>query len=49
MEKKNITLNYKEEDTVLVNQVNKFFITHKCKNDERNLELIKFKKGNSYH
>ena len=39
----------KEEDTVLVNEVNKFFITHKCKNDERNLELIKFKKGNSYH
>ena len=39
----------KEEDTVLVNQVNKFFITHKCKNDERNLELIIFKKGNSYH
>ena len=36
----------KEEDTVLVNEVNKFFITHKCKNDERNLELIKFKKGN---
>ena len=36
----------KEEDTVLVNQVNKFFTTHKCKNDERNLELIKFKKGN---
>ena len=39
----------KEEDTVLVNEVNKFFITHKCKNDERNLELIKFKKGNIYH
>ena len=39
----------KEEDAVLVNEVNKFFITHKCKNDERNLELIKFKKGNSYH
>ena len=36
----------KEEDTVLVNHVNKFFITHKCKNDERNLELIKFKKRN---
>ena len=46
MEKKNITSNFKEEDTVLVNQVNKFFITQKCKNDERNLELIKFKKGN---
>ena len=39
----------KEEDTVLVNEVNKFFITHKCKNDERNLELIKLKKGNDYH
>ena len=39
----------KEEDTVLFNKVNKFFITHKCKNDERNLELIKFKKGNNYH
>ena len=38
----------KEEDTILVNEVNKFFITHKCKNDERNLELIKFKKGNNY-
>ena len=24
----------KEEDTVLVNQVNKFFTTHRCKNDE---------------
>ena len=39
----------KEEDTVLVNEVNKFFMTHKCKNDERNLELIKLKKGNDYH
>ena len=39
----------KEEDTVLVNEVNKFFMTHKCKNDERNLELIKLKKGNYYH
>ena len=39
----------KEQDTVLVNEVNKFFITHKCKNDERNLELIKFKKGNDNH
>ena len=36
----------KEEDTILVNEVNKFFITHKCKNDERDLELIKFKKRN---
>ena len=39
----------KEEDTVLVNEVNKFFMTHKCKNDERNLELIKLKKGSDYH
>ena len=39
----------KEDDNVLVNEVNKFFITHKCENDERNLELIIFKKGNSYH
>ena len=39
----------KEEDTVLVDKVNKFFITNKCKNDERNLELIKFKKVNDYH
>ena len=36
----------KEEDTVLVNEVNRFFITHKCKNNERNLKLIKFKKRN---
>ena len=49
MEKKNITIIDKEEDTVLVNEVNKFFITHKCKNDERNLELIKFKKSNDYN
>tara|TARA_X000000950_G_scaffold234607_1_gene284645 strand:- start:128 stop:553 length:426 start_codon:yes stop_codon:yes gene_type:complete len=47
--KRIILLIVKEEDTVLVNQVNKFFITHKCKNDERNLELIKFKVGNSNH
>ena len=39
----------KEEDTVLVNEVNKFFITQKCNNDERNLELLKIKKNNSYH
>ena len=37
----------KEEDIILVNEVNKFFITHKCENDERNLELIKFKKLNN--
>ena len=39
----------KEEDTVLVNEINQFFSIHKCKNDERNLELIKLKKGNDYH
>ena len=39
----------KEENTILANEVNKFFITYKCKNDERNLELIKFKKGNDNH
>ena len=38
----------KEEDSILVNEVNKFFITHKCKNNERNLKLVKFKKGNDY-
>ena len=39
----------KEEDTVLVNEVNKFFITQKCKNDERNLKLLKIKKDNNYY
>ena len=38
-----------DKDTLMVNEVNKFFITHKCKNDERNLELIKFKKRNDNH
>ena len=38
-----------EEDTFLVNEVNKFFITQKCQNDERNLELLKIKKENSSH
>ena len=33
-----------EEDTVLTNQVDKFFINQKCKNNERNLELLKIKK-----
>ena len=35
-----------EEDTVLINEVEKFFINQKCKNDERNLELLKIKKDN---
>ena len=39
----------KEEDTVLVNEVNKSFITNKCQNNERNLELIKLEKGNDYN
>ena len=39
----------KEEDTVLVNEVNKFFIAQKCKNDKRNLELVKIHKDNSHH
>ena len=34
-----------EEDTVLINEVEKFFINQKCKNDERNLELLKIKKA----
>ncbi len=39
----------KEEDTGLINEVDKFFINQKCKNDERNLELLKIKKDNNYH
>tara|TARA_Y100000389_G_C17436186_1_gene505691 strand:- start:1589 stop:2014 length:426 start_codon:yes stop_codon:yes gene_type:complete len=38
-----------EEDTVLINEVEKFFINQKCKNDERNLELLKIKKDNGSH
>ncbi len=38
-----------EEDTFLFNEVNKFLITQKCKNDERNLELLKIKKDKDYH
>ena len=47
--KRILLLIHKVEDTALVNEVNKFFIIHKCKNDERNLELIKLKKGNNYY
>ena len=36
----------KEEDNVLTNAADKFFINQKCKNDERNLELLKIKKDN---
>ena len=39
----------KEEDTGLINEVDKFFINQKCKNDERNLELLKIKKENGSH
>ena len=39
----------KEEDTVLINEVYKFFINQKCNNDERNLELLKIKKGTDYY
>ena len=39
----------KEEDTGLINEVDKFFINQKCKNDERNLELLKVKKDNGSH
>ena len=39
----------KEEDTGLVNEVDKFFINQKCKNDERNLELLKIKKDNNHY
>ena len=39
----------KEEDTGLINEVDKFFINQKCKNDERNLELLKIIKNNNYY
>ena len=39
----------KEEDTILINEVDKFFINQKCKNDERNLKLLKIKKENDYY
>jgi hypothetical protein len=39
----------KEEDTGLINEVDKFFINQKCKNDERNLELLKIKKDDYYY
>ena len=47
--KRILLLIIKEEDTGLINEVDKFFINQKCKNDERNLELLKIKKGNDYH
>ena len=39
----------KEESNSLTNAVDKFFINQKCKNDERNLELLKIKKDNGSH
>ena len=39
----------KEEDTILINEVDKFFINQKCKNDERNLELLKIKKDKNHY
>ena len=39
----------KEEDTILINEVDKFFINQKCKNDERNLKLLKIRKENNYY
>ena len=39
----------KEESNTLTNAVDKFFINQKCKNDERNLKLLKIKKDNEYY
>ena len=47
--KRILLLIIKEKGTVLDNEVNKFFITQKCKNDERNLKLLKIKKDNGYY
>ena len=41
MEKKILLLITKEEFTGLINEVDKFLINQKCKNDERNLKLLK--------
>ena len=38
-----------ESDVALIKEVNNFFITHKCKNEERNLELLKIIKDNTKH
>ncbi len=42
--KRILLLVIKEEDIALVNEVNEFFVNHKCRNDERNLELLKIVK-----
>ena len=39
--KKILLLITKEECTGLINEVDKFLINQKCKNDERNLKLLK--------
>ena len=39
--KRILLLIIKEEDTGLINEVDKFFINQKCKNNERNLKLKK--------
>ena len=39
----------KEEGTVLINAADKFFINQKCKNDDRNLELLKIKEDKNYY
>ena len=38
-----------DSDVALIKEVNNFFITYKCKNEERNLELIKIIKDNTKH
>ena len=47
--KRILLLIIKEEDTGLINEVDKFFINQKCKNNERNLKLFKIKKDNHYY
>lgn len=47
--KRILLLIVQKEEITLVNEVNKFFITQKCKNDERNLRSLKIiKNNNSY-
>ena len=45
--KRIVLLISKEENNFLINAADKFFINQKCKNAERNLELLKIKKDNS--
>ncbi len=44
--KRIVLLISKEENNFLINAADKFFINQKCKNAERNLELLKIKKDN---